>query len=311
MTKNEDETTKEGQNQNGELNSTALIIELMERNFERFPMLEVIFDKFARTFTSSMRNLTSDGISVNIEEIVSKRFKDYEYDSSQTRLMCIFGAKELDGRGVISIDRTFLNMMLTILFGGRKVPYASLSTKTTIFSTVDKKVADYIIQNILTSVKKSFELIAQINFFIDRYETNFKFIGITTPSEVIVCTSIKVELEKKSSILEIIFPRSMLSPIHKQLKSISTTDSSVEVSKWTDHFRSEVERVTVDLEFVLGKTIMSVNDLRKQSVGSIIVLDGQGQTENIVIKINGEPFFIGEAGKINNHVAVKIKEVLK
>ena len=46
-------------------------------SYERLPMLEVVFDRFVRMLSTSLRNFTSDNVDVDIHSITSLRFGDY------------------------------------------------------------------------------------------------------------------------------------------------------------------------------------------------------------------------------------------
>ena len=46
-------------------------------NYERLPMLEVVFDRLVRMMSTSLRNFTSDNVEVSLDQISSVRFGDY------------------------------------------------------------------------------------------------------------------------------------------------------------------------------------------------------------------------------------------
>src|SRR6202789_4520709 len=46
-------------------------------NYERLPMLEVVFDRLVRMMSTSLRNFTSDNVEVSLDQITSVRFGDY------------------------------------------------------------------------------------------------------------------------------------------------------------------------------------------------------------------------------------------
>jgi len=42
-------------------------------NYERLPMLEVVFDRLVRMMSTSLRNFTSDNVEVSLDQITSVR----------------------------------------------------------------------------------------------------------------------------------------------------------------------------------------------------------------------------------------------
>jgi flagellar motor switch protein FliM len=43
-------------------------------NYERLPMLEVVFDRLVRMMSTSLRNFTSDNVEVSLDQMTSVRF---------------------------------------------------------------------------------------------------------------------------------------------------------------------------------------------------------------------------------------------
>src|SRR5215510_12236915 len=46
-------------------------------NYERLPMLEVVFDRLVRMMSTSLRNFTSDNVEVSLDQMTAVRFGDY------------------------------------------------------------------------------------------------------------------------------------------------------------------------------------------------------------------------------------------
>ena len=47
------------------------------QSYQRLPLLEVVFDRFVRMLSTSLRAYTSDNVDVDIHSITSLRFEDY------------------------------------------------------------------------------------------------------------------------------------------------------------------------------------------------------------------------------------------
>ena len=55
----------------GEKSGIKAIINSALVNYERLPMLEVVFDRLVRMMTTSLRNFTSDNVEVSLDNITS------------------------------------------------------------------------------------------------------------------------------------------------------------------------------------------------------------------------------------------------
>ena len=89
-------------------------------NYEKFPMLEVIFDRFSRSVSSAMRSFTGEISEINVENITSIRFEDYMNSIPLPSMLSVFQAVEWENLGVMTIDSSLVYSMIDILLGGGK-----------------------------------------------------------------------------------------------------------------------------------------------------------------------------------------------
>ncbi len=73
-------------------------------NYERLPMLEVVFDRLVRMMTTSLRNFTSDNVEVTLDNITSIRFGDYLNSIPLPAILSVFRAVEWDNFGLVTVD---------------------------------------------------------------------------------------------------------------------------------------------------------------------------------------------------------------
>ena len=59
-------------------------------SYERLPMLEVVFDRFVRILSTSIRNFTSETVDIDIRSISSLRFGGYINSIPMPALLSVF-----------------------------------------------------------------------------------------------------------------------------------------------------------------------------------------------------------------------------
>ncbi len=64
-------------------------------NYERLPMLEVVFDRLVRMMSTSLRNFTSDNVEVSLDQITSVRFGDYLNSIPLPAMLAVFKAETI------------------------------------------------------------------------------------------------------------------------------------------------------------------------------------------------------------------------
>src|SRR5262245_60430796 len=72
------------------------IIDSAMVSYERLPMLEIVFDRWVRLLTTSLRNFTSDNVEVSLDRITSVRFGDYLNSIPLPAILAVFKAEEWD-----------------------------------------------------------------------------------------------------------------------------------------------------------------------------------------------------------------------
>jgi len=77
-------------------------------NYERLPMLEVVFDRLVRMMSTSLRNFTSDNVEVSLDQITSVRFGDYLNSIPLPAMLAVFKAEEWDNSALMTIDSAMI-----------------------------------------------------------------------------------------------------------------------------------------------------------------------------------------------------------
>ena len=77
-------------------------------NYERLPMLDIVFDRLVRLMSTSLRNLTSDNVEVSLDQISTVRFGDYLNSIPLPAMLSVFKAEEWDNNGLVVVDSALI-----------------------------------------------------------------------------------------------------------------------------------------------------------------------------------------------------------
>ena len=134
-------------------------------------------------------------------------------------------------------------------------------------------------------------------------EINPHFANIVSPSEIVVVTSFKIELEGGGGELHVTMPYSMIEPIRDQLDSGVQSDRMDRDERWPRSLREEIEEAEVELAPVLGRTSLSLGRLVDLKPGDVIPCDFDG---NVTLYAEGVPVLRGSYGVSRGQQAVKV-----
>ncbi|HEY8189222.1 MAG TPA: flagellar motor switch protein FliM, partial [Micavibrio sp.] len=103
-----------------ELSGVMALINSGMVNYERLPMLDIVFDRLVRLMSTSLRNLTSDNVEVSLDQVSTVRFGDYMNSIPLPAMLSVFKAEEWDNNGLLVVDSALIYSVVDVLLGGRK-----------------------------------------------------------------------------------------------------------------------------------------------------------------------------------------------
>ena len=144
-------------------------------------MLEIIFDRLVRLMTTSLRNFTSDNVEVSLDNVTSIRFGDYLNSIPLPAILSVFRAEQLDNYGLFTIDSNLIYSIVDVLLGGRRGT-AAMRIEGRPYTTIERTLVQRMTEVILQDMTSAFDPLAQVNFSLDRLETNPRFAAIARPA---------------------------------------------------------------------------------------------------------------------------------
>lgn len=297
----------DGEGEDGALGIQALLDKALS-SYERLPMLEVVFDRLVRMTSTSLRNLTSDNVDVSLESIASLRFGDYINSVPTPALLSIFKAVEWENYGMISANGPLIYSMLDVLLGGRRSA-RPVKVEARPYSTIEQDVVKKFIEVLLSDMSAAFDPLSPITFKYERQETNPRFATIARPANAAILVTLRVDMESRGGILEILMPYATLEPIKNLLLQMFMGEKFGRDSIWETHLGNEVKFTNVKLNAVLGQKMAKLSDITKLKVGSTIILD-KDQDEPITLICGGIPMLKGKLGKTGDSKAIQIAEII-
>jgi len=271
-------------------------------------MLEIVFDRLVRMASTNLRNFTSDNVDVNIDSMTSLRFGDYLNSIPLPALLVVFKAQEWENFGLITIDSSLIYSVVDVLLGGRRSnrpvriegrPY------TTIEQDLIKRLADII----LSDMSAAFDPVSPVTFLFERLETNPRFATIARPANAAILIRLRVDMDERGGNLEILFPHATLEPVRDLLLQMFMGEKFGRDSVWETYMTNEVKHTAVNVEAVIGEKVMSLSDVLQFRVGSTLMLETK-RDDDIILRAGGVKLMSASLGKLDDKIAVKIKDSL-
>jgi flagellar motor switch protein FliM len=276
-------------------------------SYERLPLLEVIFDRFERLVSTSLRQFTADNVDISIDNITSVRFGEYLNNVPLPAGLVVINAVGLDDYILVVYESRLIYAVVDVLLGGRKARPAKIEGRQ--FTTIERRMVEDLSEVILSDLAKAFEPVAPIKFVYERMEVNPRFAAVSREGNAAVLVTVRVNLEEREGVIQFCMPYATLEPIRDQLLQSFMGEKFGHDNIWENHLSQELYHTTVEMRAVVDEVTYSLNDVLTWRLGDTIMLNAKKNT-SVRMKCGNKVKLIGRMGKADDRMAVKVTHTI-
>lgn len=277
--------------------------------YEKLPMLEVVFDRLVRMLSSSLRNFTSDNVDISIDSMQSLRFDDYLNSIPLPAMLVVYRAVEWENFGIITIDSSMIYSTVDILLGGRRST-RQMRIEGRPYTTIEQDIVKKMCEVVLNDMSASFDPISPVTFQFDRLESNPRFATITRPNSAALLVRLRVDMEERGGMIEILLPHATLEPIRDLLLQMFMGEKFGQDSVWERHLGREVGQTYVDVQAVLDERRISLGEVVNLKIGSTVLLNTTPD-DPVRLKCGGVELTTGRLGRVGDTMAVSLNDDIR
>jgi len=273
-------------------------------SYERLPMLEVVFDRLVRLMTTSLRNFTSDNVEVSLDNISSIRFGDYLNSIPLPAILAVFRAKQLDNYGLLTVDSNLIYSIVDVLLGGRRGTSA-MRIEGRPYTTIERTLVQRMIEVVLEDAKAAFAPLTEVDFELDRVETNPRFAAIARPANAAILVKLRIDMEDRGGRIELMLPYATLEPIRKTLLQQFMGEKFGRDNIWESHLATELWTTKMDVNVVLDEQEVPLSTVLNLQVGDTFMLNTSPESA-VELRAGSVHLTHGRLGRIGHSVAVRL-----
>ena len=291
-----------------ELTGVQALINSALVSYERLPMLEIVFDRLVRLATTSLRNFISDNVEVALDSISSVRFGDYLNSIPLPAILSVIKAEEWENYGLLTVDSALIYSMIDVLLGGRRVG-GQIRVEGRPYTTIEMALARRMIEVILEDTHRAFEPVTEVNFKVERLETNPRFAAISRPANAAILIELRIEMDDRGGKIEILLPYATIEPIREQLLQMYMGEKFGRDPIWEGHLATEIFNADVEVDAILHEMDLPLSRVLTMQPGDTVMFD---RTPSDPIGLRCGQVELTEAimGHIGNHVSVRVSRPL-
>lgn len=284
--------------------------------YERYPMLDVVYDNFTRMFSQSLRGLFGDEVNVTLMNSAVMRFGDYVDTIKLPAMFCVFNAREWQAEGLINVNGELIDATTELLLGGSGFEGGKSMSRS--YSHIDETLTKRLVNTALESLSQGFrradEEIGFLSMRVTRLETNPSAVNVTRENNVVAMANFLVDIGEsgRGGEFELILPYPMMESVRKLLVRAYKGEQGGRDNLWMEHLLNSIPDTRVVLQAVVDRRVMTVADVNAFKVGDVLPLDIDVSdpiglwSENRQGTGLGKKMFSGMLGSAKGRKAVKL-----
>jgi flagellar motor switch protein FliM len=271
----------------------------------RMPTMELIHDRFARSFRTALSKFLGRTCFINVGGIEIVKFGLFMKKLPLPSSLHIYRMPPLQGYALLVVSTPLVFGIIDSLFGGKGSGKVKIEGRE--YTAIETRLIGKVVMMALEILKEAWAPIHPVDFVYVRSEFNPLAIAIVPPTDVVIIVTIEVELEQESTTLTLCTPYSTIEPIRQKL---STGFQSTRLEIDTNLIRrmeSNIKKTDVNLRIELARGTAPARKIMDLSVGDILQLD-TNPTEEAIIQVEGIPKYKGFVGSYRGSRAVRITQ---
>lgn len=268
----------------------------------RMPTLEMVNERFARYFRIALFNFLRRAAEISVSGIQVQKFSEFIQGLFVPTNLNVIRMAPLRGRALIVMEPRLVFTAVDNFFGGGGQFYNKVEGRE--FTPTEMRIIRLIIDMIFKDLAEAWKPVMDVDFEYLNSEVNPQFANIVSPSEIVVISTIHVELEGGGGDINIAMPYSMIEPIRELLDAVTSDRGEVD-GRWQESLRTEIMRSEVTLSSQLIEKEMHISEVIELKKGDVIPID---MPETVLLEVERVPVFRGKLGLSDGNYAIEVLE---
>ncbi len=236
------------------------------------------------------------------------RFGDYLNSIPLPAILSVIRAEEWENFGLLTVDSSLIYSMIDVLLGGRRVG-GTIRVEGRPYTTIEMALARRMIEVILEDTHKAFEPVTEVNFKIERLETNPRFAAISRPANAAILIELRIEMDDRGGKVEILLPYATIEPIREQLLQMYMGEKFGRDPIWEGHLATEIYAADVEVEAILHEINLPLSRVLNMKAGDTVMFE-RSPNDPVRLRSGNVELTEGIMGHIGSHVSVRVSRPL-
>jgi len=271
----------------------------------RLPTLEMINERFARSFRISLFNMLRRSAEISVSGVQMVKFSEYIQSMFVPTSLNIVKIHPLRGSALCVFDPKLVFILVDNYYGGIG-RHAKIEGRE--FSATEQRVVSIVLEDAFRDLKDAWSPVMHVDFEFNSMEVNPQFANIVSPTEVVVVSTFHVELDGGGGDFQVTIPYSMVEPIRDLLDAGIASDIADKDERWVISLREEINLAEVNMTCKLTDVELPLMDVLELKEGDILPFN---MPELVTLRAEDIPVLRGKVGEYRGSKAIQIVEIVE
>lgn len=267
-----------------------------------------IHENFARLLTTYFSAQLRTFVQISVASVDQLPYDEFIRSVPKMTILNVFEPYPLDGRFLIEVNPNIAYAMLDRLLGGKGIAINKVDNLT----EIETKIMSQLFQRTLESFQEAWTSVIELDLQMDEIEVNPQFLQMVSPNETVVVISLSTTIGEASGMINICLPHVVLEDILPKLSVHywMQTKKKNRLPEEVEALEKNIRSAPLTLKAELGNSEITIQEFLQLDIGDIIELD-QLIDQPLLIKVEDSPKYLGQPGKVKNHIAVQVTELIE
>ncbi len=270
---------------------------------DQIQTIKGIYENYARLLSNSLTGQVRNTVKFTVISVEQATFAEFIRSVSNPTVLGMFTLEPLEGISAVELSPSFCLDMVDLLCGG------SMSHPSTPreFTDIEMGMLRDILGTMIDNIKTVWLDMIETHPRLESIEVNPLMLQTMSYNEPVVVISCKVQIIEEHTFSNMCVPYRTFEKVAEQLhaKNFDSMRSKKFSSLYTEDIEKVLDTADVDLNIILGKTVISVESFMNLAEGDIIQLDSK-ISEPLKMYVEDKEKMFVQPGLFEDKMAVQV-----
>lgn len=264
------------------------IIQVAALSYDRLPVMEVVFERYALILASALKVYTSGPVDVTMDELEYLTCGEAFETLDPISFVTLVTMSPNDGKISVVLDTNLLFSNLEIMLGGGRLEPAPIERRS--FTMIEKKLGTQFCEKSLNALSEAVAHFCELRFQVDSIESNPKNTILAPLSTPTLKVTYKIKLNSRDGVMAFIIPSTAIEPSPVLMSQSVLPGRQAADSGGEKAMASALKDAEVSLTAVLREMEIPLGSLLALRPGDLVRLDVDQDEEASVYCSNQSMF---------------------